>query len=100
MEKAPRPATIKREVASQAPSLEKLGHEYPEVHTSTIDINGDPIYAPAEKPVTELDFDAGELGLSTTHHTAADRAGHRSRRARQALAPARRGPDRLLQLRL
>jgi len=67
VEKATRPPAIKRETASQGPSLEKPGHEYPEVHTSTIDIDGNPIYTPASKPVTDLDFDAGEL-FTSSHH--------------------------------
>lgn len=43
--------------APAAPS--KPGSAYPEVRTSNIDVNANPIYEPAGKPVTELDIDAG-----------------------------------------
>lgn len=39
---------------------QKPGHEYPEVHTSNIDMDADPTYKPVGKSITDLDFDAGE----------------------------------------
>lgn len=37
---------------------QKPGTDYPEVRTSSVDVNADPTYDPAGKPVTQLDFDA------------------------------------------
>ncbi|KAK4994250.1 Cleavage polyadenylation factor subunit fip1 [Elasticomyces elasticus] len=36
----------------------KSGADYPEVHTSKVDVDGTPIWGPAGKPITELDIDA------------------------------------------
>jgi pre-mRNA 3'-end-processing factor FIP1 len=36
----------------------KSGKSYPEVRTSQIDVNGDPVYAPVGKPITQVEIDA------------------------------------------
>ena len=55
------PTTVKSEVQTRITTPQKPGYEFPEVHTSTVDVNGLPVYAPAGKPITDLDFDAGKL---------------------------------------
>ncbi|KAK7543302.1 Fip1 motif-domain-containing protein [Phyllosticta citricarpa] len=44
---------------SSAPSApQKPGSAYPEVRTSTVDVNGNPVYEALGKPITEVDIDA------------------------------------------
>jgi len=43
--------------AQQLPVL-KSGKSYPEVRTSTIEVNGNPTYAPIGKPITDIEIDA------------------------------------------
>ncbi|KAF2009992.1 hypothetical protein BU24DRAFT_496810 [Aaosphaeria arxii CBS 175.79] len=51
--------------ASAVPQIpSQPGTAYPAVRTSTIDVNADPIYPPAGKPVSQLDMDA-DLAEST-----------------------------------
>ncbi|KAJ9644635.1 cleavage polyadenylation factor subunit fip1 [Coniosporium tulheliwenetii] len=40
-----------------APTRLKDGSTYPEIRTSTIDVNADPIYPPARKPITAIEID-------------------------------------------
>lgn len=52
-------ATVKAETPSRAALPQKPGNQYPEVHTSTIDVNAVPTYGPSGKPITDVDIDAG-----------------------------------------
>ncbi|KAL2354396.1 hypothetical protein BJ546DRAFT_1048339 [Cryomyces antarcticus] len=36
----------------------KDGNQYPEIHSSTVDVNGNPVYSPVGKRITEVDIDA------------------------------------------
>ncbi|OCK83607.1 hypothetical protein K432DRAFT_379381 [Lepidopterella palustris CBS 459.81] len=44
--------------AAPATALKQPGSSYPEVRTSTIDVNADPIYPPVGKPISQIDIDA------------------------------------------
>jgi pre-mRNA 3'-end-processing factor FIP1 len=45
-------------VSSRSQVTLQSGKSYPEVRTSTIDVNGNPVYPPVGKPITEIEADA------------------------------------------
>ena len=60
--KAQPSANIKNEAPlKQAPT--RLGSSYPAIRTSSIDVDAKPMYEPNGKPITEIDMDAGTLGV-------------------------------------
>lgn len=40
------------------PSGGQPGHAYPEIHTSTVDVDANPVYPPAGKPIAAVEIDA------------------------------------------
>ncbi|KAF2459064.1 Fip1 motif-domain-containing protein [Lineolata rhizophorae] len=60
MQRTAQPAPPKAaEAKPTAPAQPKRpGYTYPEVHTSNVDVNVNPVWDPAGKPITEVDIDA------------------------------------------
>jgi pre-mRNA 3'-end-processing factor FIP1 len=54
----PRSISPKVDSAGRVQVTLQSGKSYPEVRTSTVDVNGNPVFPPAGKPVTEIDIDA------------------------------------------
>ena len=60
IEAPPQPSTTTaRATSATAPQLPaQPGTAYPAIKSSTIDVNGDPVYPPAGKPISQLNMDA------------------------------------------
>lgn len=60
IEAPPQPSTnTARATSATAPQLpSQPGTAYPAIKSSTIDVNGDPVYPPAGKPISQLNMDA------------------------------------------
>lgn len=43
----------------EAPVSQRVGTDFPEIRSSKIDVNADPIYEPVDKPISHVDIDAG-----------------------------------------
>lgn len=58
---ATKPSAIPTQPGPHLPS----GADYPAIHSSTIDVNGDPVYPPAGKPISQVEIDSADLQESS-----------------------------------
>ena len=40
-------------------AIQRVGTDFPEIRSSTIDVSADPIYEPVGKPISQVNIDAG-----------------------------------------
>lgn len=60
----PQKSPLVKNESTAKPSPSRPSAFYPAIKTSTIDVDARPIYVPSDKPITDIDLDAGTSSVN------------------------------------